>query len=93
MNQKLFSTPDSHKIVDKTFLQLWNEEAYHQGPNKGFWIEICFFDFNRFEIRIVRAPTNNLELESCKQSDSSLLHYIYGKKINFIFLIVMIFAK
>lgn len=66
-------------------MQLWNEEAYHQGPNKVFWIEICFFDFNRFEIRIARDPTNNLELESCKQSDSSPLHYIDGKKNKFDF--------
>lgn len=35
-----------------TFLQIWNQYGYEKGQNSGYWIELWFFDYSRFEIWI-----------------------------------------
>lgn len=54
------NTGDVYKI-DSDKLQLWHEESYHQGHNQGFWIEIWFHDFNRFEIWVKKDKDVELD--------------------------------
>lgn len=35
-----------------TYLQIWNQYGYDKGSNSGYWIELWFFDYSRFEIWI-----------------------------------------
>ena len=35
-----------------TFLQIWNQYGYDKGSNSGYWIELWFCDYSRFEIWI-----------------------------------------
>ena len=51
-------------VANNRCLQLWNEEAYHDqnGTNHGFWLEIWFQDYNRFEIWIAQDPEKDLKL-------------------------------
>lgn len=55
------NTGDVYKIDSDKCLQLWHEESYHQGHNQGFWIEIWFHDFNRFEIWVKKDKDVELD--------------------------------
>lgn len=35
-----------------TSLQIWNQNGYDKGSNSGYWIELWFCDYSRFEIWI-----------------------------------------
>lgn len=53
------NTGDVYKIISgEKCLQLWNKECYKKGSNKGFFIEIWFYDFDRFEIWIKQDGEN-----------------------------------
>lgn len=45
-----------------TFLQIWNQYGYEKGRNSGYWIELWFFDYSRFEIWIKGNSSNNLKI-------------------------------
>ena len=79
------NTGNIYKIIDvDPCLQLWNEEAYNKGPNKGFWMEIWFYDFNRFEIWI--KTDEGVELlgldDYCKSKDTKNVGYYVDKRID-----------
>lgn len=75
---------DIYQIVGYSCLQLWNEESYHDGDNKGSWIEIWFYDFNRFEIWI--KTDEGVELlgldDYCKSKDTKNVGYYVDKRID-----------
>lgn len=75
------NTGNIYKIIDVgPCLQLWNEEAYNKGPNKGFWMEIWFYDFNRFEIWIAQYENSNdnLDLENYTKRLKERGKWYYG---------------
>lgn len=45
-----------------TFLQIWNQDGYEKGQNSGYWIELWFCDYSRFEIWIKGNSANNLTI-------------------------------
>ena len=45
-----------------TFLQIWNQYGYETGQNSGYWIELWFCDYSRFEIWIKGNSANNLKI-------------------------------
>ena len=36
----------------RRYLQIWNDKGYKNGTNYGYWIELWFHDYDRFEIWI-----------------------------------------
>lgn len=60
---------DVYKIISgNQCIQLWNEEGYIDGINKGYFIEIWFYDFSRFEIWI-KQDGENEKLSLSKHSN------------------------
>lgn len=45
-----------------TFLQIWNQNGDEKGQNSGYWIELWFCDYSRFEIWIKGNSSNNLKI-------------------------------
>ena len=62
------------------YLQIWNDEGYKNGANYGYWIELWFRDYNRFEIWIRCDLANELNLRGYVQdeTDSNYYKYRYG---------------
>ena len=58
-----------------TFLQIWNQYGYEKGRNSGYWIELWFFDYSRFEIWIKGNSKNNLEIVDYDQDVSERDYY------------------
>lgn len=81
--RKGLNTGHIYNINRNTCLQLWNEEEYRDGSNRGFWIEVWFYDFNRFEIWIAqdKDSTNDLDLNTYKKSEEHLWYYV-DKNVN-----------
>lgn len=74
------ATGDLYQILEKDgyYIQLWNEESYHTGRNKGFWIEIWFYDFDRFEIWVKQDDKgkSNLQLKNYIKSKKYDCYYV-----------------
>lgn len=58
-----------------TFLQIWNQYGYEKGRNSGYWIELWFFDYSRFEIWIKGNSKNNFEIVDYDQDVSERDYY------------------
>ena len=50
----IFSRKDNRYFDNErcTFLQIWNQNGDEKGQNSGYWIELWFCDYSRFEIWI-----------------------------------------
>lgn len=46
-----------------TSLQIWNQYGYDKGSNSGYWIELWFCDYSRFEIWIKGNSKRNLNID------------------------------
>lgn len=57
------------------YLQIWNEEGYKKGANCGYWIELWFRDYDRFEIWIRCDSENALKLKSYDQDETDRDYY------------------
>lgn len=53
------------------FLQIWNKD----GENRGYWIELWFCDYDRFEIWIRCDSKNELNLDDYVQDDKEQNYY------------------
>lgn len=71
---------DIYDIVSDNHLQLWNEESYKEGHNKGFWIEVWFYDFDRFEIWIRQDEDKNISLNLKNYTKSKKYEWYYVDK-------------
>lgn len=60
-----------HKIKSQ-HLNLWNKESYLNGSNKGYWIEVYFYDYSRFEVWI--------NCDDTKTSELNLEYYVHDSK-------------
>ena len=47
----------------RRYLQIWNDEGYKNGTNYGYWIELWFRDYDRFEIWIRCDSENEQKLK------------------------------
>lgn len=60
----IFSRKDNRYFNNErcTFLQIWNQNGDEKGQNSGYWIELWFCDYSRFEIWIKGNSSNNLKI-------------------------------
>ena len=60
----IFSRKDNRYFDNErcTFLQIWNQNGDEKGQNSGYWIELWFCDYSRFEIWIKGNSSNNLKI-------------------------------
>lgn len=59
----------------RRYLQIWNEEGYKNGANCGYWIELWFRDYDRFEIWIRCDSENELKLKGYVQDETDRDYY------------------
>ena len=59
----------------RRYLQIWNEEGYKNGTNYGYWIELWFRDYDRFEIWIRCDSENELKLKGYVQDETDRDYY------------------
>lgn len=66
----------------RRYLQIWNDEGYKNGTNYGYWIELWFRDYDRFEIWIRCDSENELNLKDYVQDETERNYYKhrYGVK-------------
>ena len=61
----------------RRYLQIWNDEGYKNGTNYGYWIELWFRDYDRFEIWIRCDSENELKLKGYVQDETGRDYYKY----------------
>ena len=59
----------------RRYLQIWNDEGYKNGTNYGYWIELWFRDYDRFEIWIRCDSENELKLKGYVQDETDRDYY------------------
>ena len=59
----------------RRYLQIWNDEGYKNGTNYGYWIELWFRDYDRFEIWIRCDSENELKLKCYVQDETDRDYY------------------
>lgn len=59
----------------RRYLQIWNDEGYKNGTNYGYWIELWFRDYDRFEIWIRCDSENELKLKCYVQNETECDYY------------------
>ena len=59
----------------RRYLQIWNEEGYKNGAKYGYWIELWFRDYDRFEIWIRCDSENELKPKSYVQDETDRDYY------------------
>ena len=59
----------------RRYLQIWNDEGYKNGINYGYWIELWFRDYDRFEIWIRCDSENELKLKGYVQDETDRDYY------------------
>lgn len=59
----------------RRYLQIWNDEGYKNGTNYGYWIELWFRDYDRFEIWIRCDSENELKLKCYVQDETECDYY------------------
>ena len=59
----------------RRYLQIWNDEGYKNGTNYGYWIELWFRDYDRFEIWIRCVSENELKLKGYVQDETDRDYY------------------
>lgn len=59
----------------RRYLQIWNDEGYKNGANYGYWIELWFRDYDRFEIWIRCDSENELKLKDYDQDETDRDYY------------------
>ena len=59
----------------RRYLQIWNDEGYKNGTNYGYWIELWFRDYDRFEIWIRCDLENELKLKCYVQDETECDYY------------------
>ena len=59
----------------RRYLQIWNDKGYKNGTNYGYWIELWFHDYDRFEIWIRCDLENELKLKSYVQDETDRDYY------------------
>lgn len=66
----------------RRYLQIWNDKGYKNGTNYGYWIELWFCDYDRFEIWIRCDSENELNLKDYVQDETERNYYKhrYGVK-------------
>ena len=59
----------------RRYLQIWNDKGYKNGTNYGYWIELWFRDYDRFEIWIRCDSENELKLKGYVQDETDRDYY------------------
>lgn len=59
----------------RRYLQIWHDEGYKNGINYGYWIELWFRDYDRFEIWIRCDSENELKLKGYVQDETDCDYY------------------
>lgn len=59
----------------RRYLQIWNDKGYKNGTNYGYWIELWFHDYDRFEIWIRCDSENELKLKGYVQDETDRDYY------------------
>ena len=59
----------------RRYLQIWNDEGYKNGTNYGYWIELWFRDYDRFEIWIRCDSENEQKLKGYVQDETDRDYY------------------
>ena len=65
----------------RRYLQIWNDEGYKNGTNYGYWIELWFRDYDRFEIWIRCDSENELKLKDYVQDETDRDYYKHGNGV------------
>lgn len=61
--------------IKRRYMQIWNADGYKNGRNSGYWVELWFCDYDRFEIWIRRDSKNELNLDDYVQDDKEQNYY------------------
>lgn len=67
--------------IKRRYLQIWNDEGYKNGTNYGYWIELWFRDYDRFEIWIRCDSENELKLKDYVQDETDRDYYKHGNGV------------
>lgn len=59
----------------RRYLQIWNDEGYKNGTNYGYWIELWFRDYDRFEIWIRCDSENEQKLKGYVKDETDRDYY------------------
>ena len=66
----------------RRYLQIWNDEGYKNSTNYGYWIELWFRDYDRFEIWIRCDSENELNLKDYVQDETERNYYKHRNGVN-----------
>lgn len=61
--------------IKRGYMQIWNDDGYKNGRNSGYWVELWFCDYDRFEIWIRCDSKNELNLDDYVQDDKEQNYY------------------
>lgn len=61
--------------IKRRYMQIWNDDGYKYGRNSGYWVELWFCDYDRFEIWIRCDSKNELNLDDYVQDDKEQNYY------------------
>ena len=67
----------------RRYLQIWNDEGYKNGTNYGYWIELWFRDYDRFEIWIRCDSENELKLKGYVHDETDRDYYKHRNGVKF----------
>lgn len=61
--------------IKRRYMQIWNDDGYKYGSNSGYWVELWFRDYDRFEIWIRCDSENELNLKDYVQDETERNYY------------------